>query len=95
MRTIKSIKDFQKEFEYYVNKFEQIRELAYKLKTTPALIVDVLFVIGVKSLENIEGIVKDEIRAMLDKQFPNIKSEVKSEFVNWFHKGLTDRLNKK
>lgn len=95
MTAIKNIKEFQKEFENYVNKFEQIRELAYKFKTTPVLILEVLFTIGVQSLENIEGIAKKEIKIQLDKLFPDVSSQLKSEFTDWFYKGINDRLNKK
>ena len=71
MTVINDIENFQKEFEDYVKKFEQIRELALRFKTNPGTLVEMFFGIGLEALKHTESILQKEFQSKLDELFPS------------------------
>ncbi len=80
MTVINDIEKFQKEFEDYVKKFEQIRELAGRLKTSPGTLVEMFFGIGLEALKHTESILQKEFNSKLNELFPiDAREEIKKE----------------
>lgn len=62
--------NFVKEFEDYINKFEKIRELAQRFKTSPGSVMEMFFSIGLEALRQTESIMKNEFESKLKEIFP-------------------------
>lgn len=80
MTIINDIEKKQKEFEDYVKKFEEIRELASRFKTSPGTLVEMFFGIGLEALKHTESILQKEFQSKLDELFPvDVRDKVKKE----------------
>ena len=77
---IANVEQFQKDFENYVKKFEQIRELAGRLKTSPGILVEMFFGIGLEALKHTESILQREFNSKINELFPvEAREEIKKE----------------
>lgn len=81
MKTNLNIEELQNDFEYYITKFDEIRGLATRFKTTPTKIVDTFFGIGLEALKHTETILKKEFESKLEDVYKNIRKEKSRKMV--------------
>ena len=68
-----NIEQIAKDFENYVKKFDELREIALKFKTTPGLLTDMFFKIGLEALTRTEAILHKEFEIKLTKFSEDLK----------------------
>lgn len=74
---------FVNEFADYMNKFDQIRELAQRFKTSPGSVMEMFFSIGLEALRQTESIMKNEFESKLKEMLPSsIPDELKNRLRN-------------
>ncbi len=84
MSGIKDYTEFQKEFQEYVNKYELIREFAYKMKSTPGGVVSLFHAIGLEALKQFES----EINKNFGVSVPGLLNDLKNKNYSELEKKL-------
>lgn len=73
MQPTKNIDKLKTDFEDYVKKFDEVRELAAKFQVSPDRIINIFFDVGLECLKRTESILKNEFTSVLKdvfKDFP-------------------------
>jgi len=83
MKTNIDIDALAKDFEKYIAKFDEIRALAIRFKTTPNELIDMFFGIGLEALNQTENILKREFEVKLKEVFASIKQERKGQPITY------------
>lgn len=79
-KNVKEVRQLIKEFDDYVEKYDEIRELSRRFKTTPGVLVEMFFGIGLEALKHTESILQKEFLSKLDELFPvDARKEIKKE----------------
>ena len=90
MNKIKDYTEFQKEFQEYVNKYELIREFAYKMKSTPGGVVSLFHAIGIEAFKQFES----EINVKLGVSVSDLLNDLKNKDYSELEKKLSKLMRK-